>query len=154
MQKPSRKQLWLSHFLDHSNKSTFLKKSGAAIAAGYSSPSSSGSANYKYFKDKIAEWLDEVGLSETTLKIKLATLLDAKETKFFAHQGVVVDEREVEALGLQLKALDMAFKVKGSYAPEKHEYSNMITEADGCIKSDTDLKDAANIYAQMIKQDD
>lgn len=67
--------------------------------------------------------MDEVGLSDNHLKAKLLSLLDAKESKFFAHQGDVVTTREVEALEIQRKTLDMALKVKGLYAPEKRELS-------------------------------
>lgn len=150
----SKKDAWLYYFLDQGNTDTFLNRTGAARAAGYKSPSSAGNTNYLYYKVKIEEWLDEVGLSEAALKIKLLGMLEAKSKKFFAHHGVVLDEREFDDLGVQQKALDMAFKIKGSYAPEKHEHSNLITSTEGCIKPDTDVKEAALIYAQIIKQDD
>ena len=40
-------------------------------------------------------------------------LLEAKETKFFSKDGKVKDEREVEALGIQLKAAQAIHEVSG-----------------------------------------
>jgi len=117
---------WFQNFLDSSNKLTYLHRTNSALAAGYKAGHSAytmGERNYKKYTKEIATWLDEVGLSENALKTKLLNLLDAKETKFFADKGVVTDERTVEALSVQQKALDMAFKIKGSYAPEKQEHS-------------------------------
>lgn len=146
---------WLKHFLDVENSDTFLNKRASALAAGYKS-GTAGSANFLYYKDKIDQWLEDVGLSENALKIKLLSMLDAKETKLFAFQGVVIDERDVEAFSIQQKALDMAFKIKGLYAPERHEHKvqSGITPTDGAIKPGTDPKEAALIYAQLVKQDD
>lgn len=120
--------LWLSHFLDSSNKNTYLQRSNSAVAAGYKPGHSAytmGERNYKKYTDHISRWLDEVGLSENALKTKLLNLLDAQETKFFSDKGIVTDQRDVEALSIQQRALDMAFKVKGTYAPEKIDISGL-----------------------------
>ena len=61
----------------------------------------------------LEKWLDDIGLSDTALKTKLAQLLNARETKFFAHEGVVVSEVDVEALHIQTKALELAMKARG-----------------------------------------
>ncbi len=53
--------------------------------------------------------------------------MEAKETKFFAHQGKVVETEEVEALGIQRQYTEMAVKVKGIFAPEKKEHSGNLT---------------------------
>jgi hypothetical protein len=124
--KPNKSLLWLNHFLNSGNSTTFLHRTNAAIAAGYKNlPTSqtAGAQNYKKFVKEINRWLDDMGLSENALKTKLLSLMDAKETKFFADKGIVTDQREVEALGIQQKALDMAFKIKGSYAPERKEFT-------------------------------
>ena len=109
-----------------------MHRTNSAIAAGYKTGKSNninvvGNQNFIKFTKETNKWLDEFGLSEAALKKKLLQLIDAKETKFFptlsAPDAVTGDftipEREVEALGIQQKALDMAFKVKGLYAPEK-----------------------------------
>lgn len=124
----TKKQFWLRYFLDKDNRDTFLNRTESARAAGYEcqddhSYSAIGSNNYRFYEKIIQKWMNEEGLTDLSLKCKLITLLDAKETKFFAHEGVVTDEREVECLGIQAKALDMALKVKGSYAAQKTEVS-------------------------------
>ena len=61
----------------------------------------------------IKQRLDDAGLTETALKFKLLQKLEAKETKFFQHEGKVVETREVEAHDVQLKALEFAMKARG-----------------------------------------
>lgn len=158
-----KQDVWLKYFLDEGNKITFLNRTESALAAGYTckdrhAASRIGSRNYRYFGEKINKWLDEEGLSEATLKMKLLKLLDAKEKKFFAFQGEVCDTREVEALETQRKTLDMAIKMRGLYAPDRHEHmgpnGGPIQTINGRITSETDPKEAAQLYAQMIKQSD
>ena len=79
--------------------------------------------NLRKLKNHINEWLDNVGLSDERIKAKISEGFKAKETKFFAHQGEIVSEREVEALDIQRKYVEMAAKVKGLFAPEKFEGS-------------------------------
>ena len=65
-------------------------------------------------KARIQELMDaNPALTDEALTKKLAQKLEAKETKFFAHQGQVIDTEEVEAHGIQMQALDLALKVKG-----------------------------------------
>lgn len=142
--KINKSLLWLNHFLDCNNGYTYLNRTQAAMAAGYKAGGSAqmmGEKNYKHFAKEIAIWLDEVGLSENALKTKLLNLLDAKETKFFADKGIVTDQREVEALGIQQRALDMAFKVKGAYAPEKVEHTGItVNVLRFCDENDNPTK--------------
>ena len=64
------------------------------------------------------EVLEAAGLTDDALIEKyLKPLLNAEETKFFQHKGRVVSKRNVAALGTRTQALDLAFKLKGSYAP-------------------------------------
>lgn len=124
----TKKQYWLRHFLNKDNPRTFLNRTESAREAGYECQddhgySAVGCNNFKSYEKVIKKWMDEEGLSDVVLKGKLISLLDAKETKFFSFEGVVTDEREVEALGIQTKALDMALKVKGQYAAQKTELS-------------------------------
>lgn len=124
LKTPNKLNVWLSYYIDASNPRTYLNKTESARAAGYKtkieqSLATIGCENYRKLYVEIEKWLDEQGLSENSLKTKLLSLMDAKETKFFAHEGVVTDEREVEALEIQRRALDMAFKVKGSYESDK-----------------------------------
>lgn len=71
--------------------------------------------------------MDEVGLDDRKLvENYLKPLMDANETKFFAHDGEVKDQREVIAWGPRERGLDMAFKLRGSYAPAAVEHSGAI----------------------------
>ena len=122
--KVNKSLLWLSHFLNSSNSTTFMNRTNSAIAAGYKTGKSNcvnvvGNQNFIKFTKEINKWLDEFGLSEAALKAKLLQLVEAKETKFFAHEGKITDQVDVDALGIQRQALDMAIKVRGMYAPEK-----------------------------------
>jgi hypothetical protein len=154
----TKRAKWLTFYLDPENKATFFNGTESARQAGYqcesdSSYSAIGSMNKKYWTEQIEIWLTEEGLSRTKLKHKLLSLLDAKETKFFAHMGEVVEEKDVDALGIQIRALDMALKVKGEYAPEKKE----ITGPNGgpivtaSIQSEMPAKEAAKIYQRLLK---
>src|SRR5216117_347053 len=44
---------------------------------------------------------------------KLAEKLEAKETKFFSHQGMVVEKREVEAHSIQMEAVKLVMTAAG-----------------------------------------
>ncbi len=123
---------WLKHYLDHTSPETFGNASASAKAAGYkcntqASFESVGAQNYQKLRPLIEEWLDENALSSARLKQLLAEGLQAFETKFFAHQGEVITEKEVIPWGVRQKYLEMALKVKGLFAPEKHE----LTGKDG-----------------------
>lgn len=139
----SKINAWLRAFLDENNPSTFLNKTASVKAAKYrcnGEPScqSIGSSNFRKVKDEIKAWLDENGLSENSLKIKMLSLLEAKETKYFIHEGMVTDEREVPAIETQRKTLDMALKVKGMNAPEKYEHTG---------------KDGKDLFPEMSDED-
>lgn len=124
MARVSKINLWFKHFTNEACQTTFLNRKEAARAAGYKANSEAalraiGSQNFTKLSTEIDKWLNEAGLSENALKIKLLGLLEAKETKFFQKDGVVTDERNVEALETQRRTLDMALKIKGIYAAEK-----------------------------------
>jgi len=85
----------------------------AAVKAGYKGSRASlaqiGYENMIKLENEVAEMLNKVGVSKNRVLKKYASLLDAKETKFFAHEGVITDQVDVEALGIQHKAAqDMA----------------------------------------------
>jgi hypothetical protein len=61
--------------------------------------------------------MDRLGLTERVLiEEHLAPLLAATTTKYFQAEGGVRQRREVANVYARLKALDMAFKLRGSYA--------------------------------------
>lgn len=156
----SKRDVWLYHYLNVDDKDTFANATEAAVAARYNcktreSYAQVGARNAAALRPKISKWLDEMGLSEEALKIKLLSLLSAKKTKFFSNKGIVLDEREVEALDVQTKALDMALKIRGTYAAQKQELSGPgggpIPTANVTITADLSEKEASDLYAKMIK---
>ena len=62
--------------------------------------------------------LDDAGLDDEALAAKIAQLCVAKETKFFSEKGMVIDEREVEALSIQADMIKHVTKLKG-YVTDK-----------------------------------
>jgi len=54
---------------------------------------------------------------------KLRKKLDAKETKFFTHQGQVIEKVEVEDHATQLSAIDKVLAVGAAYAKESDNKS-------------------------------
>ncbi|MBI9113273.1 hypothetical protein [Maridesulfovibrio ferrireducens] len=123
----SKLDVWLSHYLDQGSSTTFLQATESAKAAGYKCKDDNfkkvGYQNKLKCEEKILKWLDEAGLSESALKLKLLSLLDAKEVKIFQYEGGIVESDEFNSLGIQIKALDMALKMKGLYAPEKRDHT-------------------------------
>jgi hypothetical protein len=131
----SKLNVWMKHFLNESCSTTFLNRTESAKRARYkcngkNSFENVGHQNYRKCRDKIEKWLDEHGLSENALKIKMLSLLEAKETKFFSAPikdetgnttDILVKNIEVEAIETQRKTLDMAMKMRGMFAPTKHE---------------------------------
>jgi hypothetical protein len=91
----------------------------AARRAGFSENNltESGHQAVKASRLKAPEIMDEFGLTERVLiEEHLAPLLAATTTKYFQAEGGVRQKREVANAYARLKALDMAFKLRGSYA--------------------------------------
>jgi len=66
----------------------------------------------------ILDLMDKTGVSDVRLVEKLKShIFDAKKEVLDADNQVV----ELKDNTTSLKALDMAFKIKGAYAPERHE---------------------------------
>jgi hypothetical protein len=63
----------------------------------------------------ISHVLKQRGLTPEACDVYLHEMLNATETKFFAHEGRVLDEREVIAWGPRATALDMLHKRHGLY---------------------------------------
>jgi hypothetical protein len=92
----------------------------AARKAGYSKkwPGQAGYQALESLKLKMPDLLDRLGLSDVTLIEKhLKPLLSADMVKFFQHKGKVTDKRTVPDNDTRLKGLDIAFKLRGDYAP-------------------------------------
>lgn len=92
-------------------------------------------------KELINKWLDEIGFSDERLKIKVLSLMEAKTTKFFQHEGEITDQAEVEDNTTQAKMTEIALKMKGLLT-EKIEHS-------GEIKNIHDLSDKTKELAKV-----
>lgn len=177
--KPNKLAFWLKHFTNESCSTTFLNKTESARKAGYNANENSlrqiGCQNYTKLKDKVAEWLDEHGLSENALKQRLVKGFDVKEAKIINVKGAVNKDElpegtrllfsgilkrfdkhgneykdltsiiaiEMDSIEVQRKFIDMGLKVKGLYAPERHEVTvkPLITyknTAEGQIENDSE----------------
>lgn len=116
-----KQRLWLRYYLNASNPKTFFNATESAKYAKYNAKNLSqvGAENYRKLKLRIDKWLNEHGLSETQLKGKLLSLVNAKETKLFANKDekgeLEIIEHQIPALETQRRSLDMAFKIKGLY---------------------------------------
>lgn len=74
------------------------------------------------------EVLNRLGLTIEHVADKcLRPLLEAKETLFFANKGIVLDHREVEALGIRIRAIEVWAQLMGAYAAQKMKLSGDLT---------------------------
>jgi hypothetical protein len=72
--------------------------------------------------------LEDHGLDDDYLASKVRKLVDARETKFFQREGIVTDEREVDALEVQRKMVETVLKVKGHLKEDKSTTINIDTQ--------------------------
>ena len=70
--------------------------------------------------------LNESGVSIETIAAKVASLMNAKTTKFFQKDGIVTDEREVEALETQRKTTELAARLHGVLSTESTSATDAI----------------------------
>lgn len=98
-----------------------LQKAGEV--AGYP-PKSARQAAWEAMqtvKRKAPEIFDKEGLTLESLAQDVNRLRRAKEIRFYAHKGIILDSREVEALNIQAEAVDMALRVHGAYGVNKQD---------------------------------
>jgi len=69
--------------------------------------------------------LDAAGLTDDHIAARIKELSAAKETKFFSDKGIVIETREVEALGIQSDMVQFAARLKG-HLVDKLEHSGGI----------------------------
>jgi len=152
-----KKRRFLKLFLDPDNQETFCRAGPAAKAAGFQAKSDDyyrviGSRLLNALRPQLNRWLEKQGLDDTSLAILHYKLLHAKQTKVFHDKGEVVYSDPLDDNQTQLKALDMAYKVRGGYAAEKHE----VTGKDGGpVQTETVLdRFFANLADQQEKEAD
>jgi hypothetical protein len=92
----------------------------AGQAAGYMGPGAYRAL--KNLRGTISEIMDQAGLSDAYLVQNcLHPLLHATRTKHFQSKGKVKDTRDVADNDVRLRALDIALRIKGKYAPLAEE---------------------------------
>ena len=102
--------------LTHDERAVLDELIAGGDIAKYASKRGTPSKELRKLQAKIPDIMDRLGLTdEHLLDKRLKPLLEANEMKFFQKDGNVTDEREVEANDIRLRALDMAFKLRGSY---------------------------------------
>lgn len=103
----------------------------------------------KAVSERAPEVLERLGLTIEHVADKcLRPLLDAKKTEFFQHQGIVMTEREVEALEIRLRAIEVWAKLMGAYTPQKLEVSGDL----GLIHaSDAELDEAIKTLTGAVE---
>ena len=96
-------------------------KKEAAQVAGYSPKNLAQSAyqTEKLMAQKVSDLYDRHGLTDDAIIEKhLLPLLAANETKFFAHNGKIISQREVKALGIRMAAMRLLAEMKGMLKQE------------------------------------
>ena len=87
----------------------------AGTVAGYSDRTAASRA-LKSISERAPEVLERLGLTiEHVVDKCLRPLLQAKETKFFASNGIVLDTKEVEALDIRIRAIEVWARLMGVY---------------------------------------
>ena len=117
---------------------TSASVSEAGRKAGYSDAPTAHRA-LATIREKMPDVLDRHGLTADFAAQKCLKLMDAKETRFFAKDGLVMETREVEALDVQLRALDAWAKMYGAFREDKiqvdvnHNYHFDLREVPDAI---------------------
>jgi hypothetical protein len=124
----------------------------ASREAGYASPQAGHFALTK-IREYLPDILKTIDLPIEKVMIKFKDKLEARETRYFQHNGIVLDEREVEAHDTQLHAADSLSRIFGLFPRNGHEDGgsdtpsgptfNMVFntpgEAEGIIRAMADL---------------
>jgi hypothetical protein len=108
-----------------------LPTSGSVAEAGEKAGYADRTAAHRALKnlaEKTPEILERLGLGiEATVNKYLLPLLDATETKFWAKDGVVIEQRDVVALDIRLRALEVWARLMGAYTAQKVQLSGGLT---------------------------
>lgn len=115
-----RQRLWLAYYTDPTNPVTFSNAAASARAAGYAKDATdAGKANLTKFRKAFNAYFESQEIGRRRVFEKLHELLQATETKFFAHEGEVTDEREVKAHVIQLGAAKALAELLGMKVERK-----------------------------------
>lgn len=101
----------------------------AALAAGYSvkNPDQSAAQAIESIKDKAPDLFARHGLDDDSfIKNYLVPALNAQETKFFAHEGIVKDQRDVIAWQPRTNTNALVARMKGMVVENREAPSTKI----------------------------
>ena len=77
-------------------------------------------------RQETVKLLREKGPKLGRVLFRLRQALNAKETKFFAHQGEVIDQKDVIAHNIRLRAVDLALQLHDAMPSQKHEITGKL----------------------------
>jgi phage terminase small subunit len=88
--------------------------------------SASAMLNNPAVQSKIKEIHDKLGITDEMLGKVLKDGLKANVTKFATDKGIITDERDCNDHPTRLKALEIAHKLRGEFAPDKMEHTGNV----------------------------
>lgn len=161
MKAPSKLDGWLSYYLDMTNPKTFFNATQSAMAAGYNCSTydsfrAVGAENLAKLnvQEKLIAWLDETGWSKDRIKLKLASLSEAKRIELVTYKGKITDKFEHEALNIQLQAAKYIAKLRDMEPSQKHEHSGPGgQQLEVTVKPDMTPQEASAEYFKNIRGD-
>jgi hypothetical protein len=107
----------LNHYQEQFEVAASTLPVGQAPADRYPG-SGCGHQVLKQIEKRAPEIMDKYGLTlDALIEKHLVSKLQAKEVKVFCNDGKIVESNPYDSHDIQLRALDMAFKLRGSYAP-------------------------------------
>jgi hypothetical protein len=122
--------------------------SEAGAKAGFSCRQSAHES-FQAIAEKAPEVLQRLGLTtEYVLDKYLRPLLEAKETKFFQNQGIVMQEKEVDALDIRLRAIDTWAKLAGAYSIQKVNVNGNLSVDVSNVSDDELDQSIANLLGK------
>ncbi|HXJ44097.1 MAG TPA: hypothetical protein VNH18_32725, partial [Bryobacteraceae bacterium] len=99
----------------------------AGAAAGYAYRQDAHRA-LKGIAERAPDVLDRLGLTIEHVADKcLRPLLKAKEKKFFADKGIVLTTKEVKALDIRIRAIEVWARLMGAYTPQKVQLNGSLS---------------------------
>lgn len=131
MKKPEKTSIRQRKFV----KGTLAGKSArqAALDAGYAETTANRATVQIAVKPAVQTLLKDVlvktGLTSAKIAQRLKEGVDAKETKFFAKDGRVTDERTVIDLGMRHQYLQTVMKITGDLI-DRHEITGQLSVAE------------------------
>lgn len=128
-----KQRLWLKTFFETMNATEAAKR--AYTCSDIRSAAVIGCKNFNKLKHIISKWLEEIGLSDEALKLRLVELLNATEKKAFQYQGEIFYSDEMAAWSMRAKGLEMALKLKGLLT-NKLELSGRVESIHGITEKE------------------